>query len=153
MNSSMRCHGVPFLPQESAGQQAPHTAAVASVGGRTLTAVADCAQHLAGQLPSLQAAQEPDPAPPPWFEGLIPGPREDVADQLKTDAYLKGTLPGWQLDYATYQREVDCRVRLKEQGKEDDYTFKPFVSLLDNMELVAHHLLEDRQFEDRTGNG
>ena len=136
MNPPLHCRDTAFCaPAVMPSQEERLRAKSASWGERTATV-------LAAHKPGV------DPGEPAWFEKLIPAPRKDVAGQLDPDAYLKGTWPGFPLDYARYQREVDARVLLENDGKGDDYTFEPFMALLDNMRRVSSHCLADRQFEE-----
>ena len=151
MNHSSACRETTsFSPRVTPSQQEP--ALVPQFAhGRTVTTRASCARLVTDPSQPAPAATmrnpEPDILAPAWFERLIPAPKEDVAAQLKPDAWLKGTSPRFRLDYATYQRELAIRLRMKEEGRDDDYTFEPFMTLLDNMRAICAHCLAERQFE------
>ena len=141
----------PFSARETALQEQPARVTPRLAQGRIVTPVASGAGLVVGQPEAVATAmrpQDPDRLAPAWFESLIPAPKEDVAAQLKPDAYLKGTSTHFRLDSATYQRELAIRLRMKEEGRDDDYTFAPFMTLLDNMRAICAHCLAERQFED-----
>ena len=138
MHHAAACQsGVVSQPLAPRPQQEP------TPGGRTHTVTATGAGHLAALLPPVPALPES-----PWFERLIPGPKEDIADQLLSDTWLKGTFATMPLTCETWKREADKRIAMAAAGTGDDYTFAPFECLLDNMRQVVVHCLAGRQFEE-----